>query len=705
MKTHALIKEKSMSFVLNLKKMKTKTTLSLLLLLTTVFTSVKAQSPTAAAMNFNVFVSGDAYLSKTHNHGAIAVGGNLYVTGGYEISDKSSSGTFKVLGVPVVLAVKGGVVLSSELKINNTRYAKIGNCANPTSLTAWYNSGNIRVTPGSYDTNPAIMINSNANAWNPPVSNMNNPICENVFGTGAGKINIDAAFTELNKQSNHLATLPNNVTLGDQNGNTISTSGPYVSSNGLDKKPKVRLTTDQANKINVISFSAAVWEYFDELNFENLPTGAGEGAELPNKNFGLIINITGVKSYLANKGATTLKFPRLNIGGENKSGYVLYNISDTDATITLGGAEIYGSILAPKSTLIKNASANLSGQVIAKSFTHNGDEHHYFTFQSTTPPPVVENEISVVATSKCINNAAILEYTVTPNFDATGQTVKIEWLNRDNEVVTINENKSLSGKILFPGSDTTAQGKGNAWPGYILNNGKWEINSLDDNASLRLAGAQVRITLPPSQTVSITFPVSTETCFTTPPPTTDQPLPVTISGFTATANDCQVDLKWKVTEAINFSHFVVQRSTDGQNFLSLKNINFNANQTEYSYKDTPSKIDGASRNTYYYRLQEVDLNGITDYSIMRSAITANCIGQQLSINYYPNPTAQEINLTSLSAIARVEIYTLTGQNVYNYLPTTNITQLEIDLRNLATGTYIMNVLNAQGRQVAKIIKQ
>lgn len=704
MKSPVLINAKSMSFVLTSLKMKTPSIYVLLLLIAAFSQSVNAQSPTAAAMNFNVFVSGDATLTKTHGHGAIAVGGNLYVSGGYEISDKSASGSYKVLGVPVVLAVKGGVVLSSELKINNTRYAKIGNCANPTNLTAWYNNGNIKVTSGTYDSNPAIVINANANAWNPPVSNSYNPICENAFGTGTGQINIDAAFTELNRQSNHLAALSNNLVLGDQNGNTISNSGPYVSTNGLDKKPKVRLTSDQANRINIITFSADVWEYFDEVNIENLPNGAGEGQELPNKNFGIIINITGVKNYLASKGNSTLKFPRLNIGGENKSGYVLYNIPDTDASITLGGAEIYGSILAPKSTLTKNPSANLSGQVIAKSFTHNGDEHHYFTFQSTTPP-IVENKIAVVANSKCVKDAAILEYTVTPNFDATGQTVKIEWINSEDEIIWTDENKPLSGKILFPGSDTTAQGVGNAWPGYILNNGKWEINPSDEKASLRLDGAQVRITLPPSQTVGITFPASTETCFTTPPPTTDQPLPVTITGFTATARDCQVNLKWQVTEATNFSHFVVQRSTDGQNFASLSKINFNANQKEYSYTDTPSKIDGAARNIFYYRLQEVDLNGITDNSVMRSATTSNCTGGQLSINYYPNPTVQGINLTSLTAISRVEIYTLTGQNIYNYLPNSAITQLEIDLKNFAPGIYVMNVLNAQGRQVAKIIKQ
>lgn len=705
MKKPALINVKSMSSVLNLKIMKTKTTLVLFAIISILSTSLKAQSPTAAALNFNVFVSGDAILNKTHNHGAIAVGGNLTISGGYEISDKSSTGIFKVSGVPVVLAVKGGVLLSKELKINNTRYAKIGNCANPTNLTAWYDKGTIKVTPGTYDSSPAIVINANANAWNPAVSNTYNPICQNIFGTGPDQIDIDAAFTELNKQSNHLVTLSNNLKLGDQNGNTISASGPYENKNVLDKKPKVRLTTDQAKSINIITFSAEVWEYLDELNIENLPNGAQEGQELPTKDFGIVINITGVKNYLAGKGNTYLKFPRLNIGGESKSGYILYNIANTDATIELGGAEIYGSILAPKSTLIKNPSANLSGQVIAKSFTHNGDEHHYFTFQSTTPPPVVENKISVVATSKCLNDAAVLEYTVTPNFDATGQKVKIEWINGEGDVVKTDENQALSGLTYFPGSTVDAQGKGNAWPGYILNNGKWELNQADINASLRLDGAQIRITLPPSQTVSITFPASTESCFTTPPPTTDQPLPVKISSFTATAKDCKVDLKWKATEASNFSHFVVQRSTDGLNFSNVKNISFNVNQTDYSYQDTPSKIDGTSRNTFYYRLQEVDLNGITDYSVMRSANTSNCSGEQLTINYYPNPTVNGINLTSLTAISRVEIYTLTGQNIYNYLPTTAITQLEIDLKNFAPGIYVMNVLNAQGRQSAKIIKQ
>ncbi|MCF0048867.1 hypothetical protein LXM25_02285 [Dyadobacter sp. LJ53] len=75
--------------------------------------------------------------------------------------------------------------------------ALIGQCApsDPsaaTPLRIWYKDSNntestIRIAGSNagYSDSPNITINENVNTWSPKLGENDNPICENVFGTGS----------------------------------------------------------------------------------------------------------------------------------------------------------------------------------------------------------------------------------------------------------------------------------------------------------------------------------------------------------------------------------------------------------------------------------------------------------------------------------------------------------------------------------------
>ena len=73
--------------------------------------------------------------------------------------------------------------------------------------------------------------------------------------------------------------------------------------------------------------------------------------------------------------------------------------------------------------------------------------------------------------------------------------------------------------------------------------------------------------------------------------------------------------------------------------------------------------------------------------------------ENLQVNIYPNPTSRFINIESADAISQVIIYNAIGQQVITRTVNANTTQL--NLGNLATGTYTMAILSANGDQATR----
>ena len=116
------------------------------------------------------------------------------------------------------------------------------------------------------------------------------------------------------------------------------------------------------------------------------------------------------------------------------------------------------------------------------------------------------------------------------------------------------------------------------------------------------------------------------------------PLPVTLSSFTASIISQAAVLNWTTSTEINSSHFEIEKSTDGQNFRVAGTIaaagNSSANLA-YQYRDADP---GGDRT--YYRLNMVDLDGSSKRS---SIVMVRFTSSGIAMNQvYPNPVSDEL---------------------------------------------------------------
>gem|GEM_PF-781678 len=119
-------------------------------------------------------------------------------------------------------------------------------------------------------------------------------------------------------------------------------------------------------------------------------------------------------------------------------------------------------------------------------------------------------------------------------------------------------------------------------------------------------------------------------------------LPITFTSFAAIYENAIASLTWGVIEGEGFSHFVVQRSTNGVDFTDLE-IVFSGGSSFANYTRKDKSIFGTS-GTYYYRIKGVDKSGAVSYSQTRM-IRLGKESQSLQITAFPNPVKDQLRIT------------------------------------------------------------
>lgn len=90
-------------------------------------------------------------------------------------------------------------------------------------------------------------------------------------------------------------------------------------------------------------------------------------------------------------------------------------------------------------------------------------------------------------------------------------------------------------------------------------------------------------------------------------------LPITISYFKAIKiNDTKAEIDWQTRQEINNNYFDVERSTNGNSFSSIGQINAKGNSQTISNYSISDNTPAAGKN--YYRLKEVDNDGHYTFS-------------------------------------------------------------------------------------------
>ena len=115
-------------------------------------------------------------------------------------------------------------------------------------------------------------------------------------------------------------------------------------------------------------------------------------------------------------------------------------------------------------------------------------------------------------------------------------------------------------------------------------------------------------------------------------------LPIELASFNASYNSIHknVDIIWTTASEINNEYFVVERSTDGFHFESIKTMPGAGNSSELIEYITEDEHPQAGNN--YYRIKQVDYDGQYSYSDVKSVYVTDAPEPNLTFNIRPNPS-------------------------------------------------------------------
>ena len=168
-------------------------------------------------------------------------------------------------------------------------------------------------------------------------------------------------------------------------------------------------------------------------------------------------------------------------------------------------------------------------------------------------------------------------------------------------------------------------------------------------------------------------------------------LPVELTDFQARAVAEDVLVEWTTATETASDHFEVERSQDGAHFEhigTLPGAGHSTHLLHYSFVDQDPQL-----GTNYYRLRQVDTDGSTEHSPVRSVLMQ---GAGAVLRLAPNPGSGQVELLFplLEPGALFTLLDATGREVMR-LPL-NAQRSTMDVSHLPSGLYGYRVLSATG---------
>jgi Secretion system C-terminal sorting domain len=162
------------------------------------------------------------------------------------------------------------------------------------------------------------------------------------------------------------------------------------------------------------------------------------------------------------------------------------------------------------------------------------------------------------------------------------------------------------------------------------------------------------------------------------------PLPLTLLDFSLKNTKKGIQLNWKTSHEINFSHFEIERSEDAKKFEKIGEKTGNASENYEFLDSTPPPVAGG----LYYRLKMLDFDGKYTYSKVLSIKNESL--QNGNIRVYPNPVSNVLYVENMKTNV-AEISNVLGQTVkYNLLKSSDL-QSTINVSALPKGLYFIKI--------------
>jgi hypothetical protein len=169
---------------------------------------------------------------------------------------------------------------------------------------------------------------------------------------------------------------------------------------------------------------------------------------------------------------------------------------------------------------------------------------------------------------------------------------------------------------------------------------------------------------------------------------TGLPLPIILSNFTVTDENCKAFVSWTTSLEQNAVSFDIEQSADAISFNTVGNVR--ANDIPSTYHATVLQ----STQQAYYRLRLNNLDGSVVYSNI-DELTLGCLTGADRLSIYPNPLPAGgmamVNLTTSvnRGPVNLQVYDAQGRKVYSAMVsvTSGLNQFNIPARGLAQGIY------------------
>ncbi|MEO7445284.1 MAG: T9SS type A sorting domain-containing protein [Ferruginibacter sp.] len=163
-------------------------------------------------------------------------------------------------------------------------------------------------------------------------------------------------------------------------------------------------------------------------------------------------------------------------------------------------------------------------------------------------------------------------------------------------------------------------------------------------------------------------------------------IPVTFSKFNAQCTGSGALISWSTENEINSSHYEIEKSTDGTNWVTVATVNAAVNSsTSKDYQ----QIDLGNVSKALYRIKQVDKDGTYSYT---NVARTNCESKLITILIYPVPANDKLNIiikSDRSLKTELIVYDGLGQEVrrMNATITSGNNNFIFNLNNLSAGRY------------------
>lgn len=184
-------------------------------------------------------------------------------------------------------------------------------------------------------------------------------------------------------------------------------------------------------------------------------------------------------------------------------------------------------------------------------------------------------------------------------------------------------------------------------------------------------------------------------------------LPLNLLSFNGVLNNNTVYLNWQTEDETDFSHFTIERSSEGIHFTAIGNVSSTGISTRNSYRFDDYNIHGLSSDKIFYRLKMTDKDGKYKYSRVIRFHLDQMTG---SLGLFPNPSAHSINLSfEKNKKGNIQVNVTDSRGAIVQTLTENIaagkTSLIMDISTLSSGTYFISVIHEDGILQQKFVKQ